>query len=81
MYVQTLLYLSVLAVCIATNNAEEIEGSGDVCNVDGSTCPDDKCCRQSKCDADSPELHCCESGDSDPTCANCPTCSKYFSVF
>ena len=60
-------------------NAEE-EGSGDVCNVDGSTCPEDKCCRQDACEKGGGESHCCTDPSSDPSCANCPTCGMNCSI-
>ena len=58
-------------------------GSGDVCNVDGSTCPQNKCCRDTKCETDAPELKCCddptiEPDKSNPECSNCPKCGKHW---
>ena len=70
------------------------EGSGEVCNVDGSTCPFDKCCLDTQCGVEGGDYNCCE----DPKypgmefskyvvseeglrkkCANCPKCSsKYY---
>ena len=74
----------LLFVVIAKGNEGEGSGDvgnkgkeyGDVCNVDGSTCPDDKCCREAECTKDGGELTCCEDPSSDPTCANCPKCGK-----
>ena len=38
----------VLLITVRNVNAfeVEIEGSGEVCNVEGSTCPEDNCCRK-----------------------------------
>ena len=62
----------------------DVEGSGEVCNVEGSTCPPDKCCRDTKCgkDKESEGLKCCDDPTKDPDrsnpeCANCPKCGKY----
>lgn len=73
-----------LDLVLAQNNDGD-EGSGDVCNVDGSTCPNDKCCRQSKCTTEAPELKCCDDPSKDPDrsnpeCSNCPLCSKCYAL-
>ena len=66
--------------------ASEQEGSGEVCNVEGSTCPDDKCCRDELCgkEKDSEGLKCCDNPTidpdrSNPQCANCPKCGTEYS--
>ena len=75
----------LILAAIANGSGEEgsggDEGSGDVCNVDGSTCPENKCCRDKACEKDGGELHCCTDPSSDPSCANCPTCGKNCSIF
>ena len=77
-YTELILCVMVSVVCFAQ---DEPEGSGDVCNVDGPTCPNDKCCRESNCLKDSPELKCCNDPSKDPDrsnpeCSNCPKCGK-----
>ena len=61
---------------------EALDGSGDasneVCNFEGSTCPEDICCRQELCDKEGNGVSCCEDPDTDPVgCANCPKCGEY----
>ena len=93
MHLLTNMVLMLSATMIVTLGIEEIleilkssledprdenEGSGDVCNVDGSTCPDEKCCREDICKTDGHGLICCNDPDDNPVeCANCPKCSKY----
>lgn len=55
---------------------EEPEGSGDVCQVDGSTCPDEKCCRSETCLKEAPSLQCCDDPSSENSCSPCPTCGN-----
>ena len=61
---------------------ESLEGSGDdsddVCNSEGSTCPDETCCRQEQCDKEGNGVRCCADPNEDPVgCANCPKCGEY----
>ena len=77
------IIIAVLTLVIITkkcNAKSDDEGSGDVCNVDGSTCPEDKCCREAACQKDGGELTCCPDPSSDPTCANCPKCGKNYEI-
>ena len=68
-----------------------IEGSGEVCDVEGSTCPEDKCCSDAVCAQEGENYNCCDDPkhpDMDFSqwvvseegqrmkCANCPKCSK-----
>ena len=60
---------------------EDLDGSGDdsndVCNFEGSTCPENICCRQELCDKEGNGVRCCEDPDTDPVgCANCPKCGE-----
>ena len=57
---RTLLFLCVM-VSVHCSRATDKEGSGEVCNVEGSTCPEDKCCRDAECgkDKDTEGLKCC----------------------
>ena len=60
---------------------EDLDGSGDVsndvCNYEGSTCPENICCRQELCDKEGNGIRCCEDPDTDPVgCANCPKCGE-----
>ena len=85
MKLQAILYLICSTDLIIAQNAEDNEGSGEVCNAEGSTCPDDKCCRPSKCERDVPTLKCCndptkEPDSSNPECSNCPLCGKCYFV-
>ena len=58
----------------------DVAGSGEVCNVEGSTCPEYTCCREEICKQDGHGLKCCKSPEEDPTnCANCPECGMYSS--
>ena len=77
----------VIFMCVIASidfaRATDLEGSGEVCNVEGSTCPNDKCCRDTECgkNKDSEGLKCCNDPTRDPErsnpeCANCPKCSK-----
>ena len=55
----------------------EMEGSGEVCDVEGSTCPEDKCCRKEICEKGGSGLICCENPDEKPVeCAKCPMCGE-----
>ena len=82
---QAILYLICSFDLIIALNAQDNEGSGEVCNVEGSTCPADKCCKPSKCERDAPTLKCCndpteEPDSSNPECSNCPLCGKCYFV-
>ena len=61
--------------------------SGEVCNLEGSTCPSDKCCTDSMCENE--QYRCCDipNGYNRQTfvqyiaqqgsdCASCPKCGK-----
>ena len=43
-------------------------------------CPNDTCCRESKCKAEGGEYRCCADPEEAAECSNCPACGK-FSVF
>ena len=58
-----------------------MEGSGDVCSVEGSTCPEKKCCRPEKCLKDSPNIKCCDEPSSESNCSPCKTCGKLNAIF
>ena len=82
MHIQTanvmLLLSATMVVSSRYDDRGEYEASGDVCNVDGSTCPENKCCRDEICKQDGHGLICCNDPDDNPVeCANCPKCSKY----
>lgn len=55
----------------------EPEASGD-CDFEGSTCPEDKCCRQDRCNYENNAKICCEKtsegGLSDSECSRCDKC-------
>ena len=55
-----------------------MEGSGDVCTVEGSTCPDPEntCCRDEKCQMEGGQVKCCSDPFSDDTCSPCSECGK-----
>ena len=51
---------------------DEPEGSGEVCNIEASTCPEDKCCTDLKCENENKAnqvkaktYSCCELKDSE----------------
>ena len=57
----------------------EIEGSGEVCNVQGSTCPEDNCCRKEICEKHGKGILCCENPhDNSVECATCPMCGESY---
>ena len=57
----------------------EVEGSGEVCDVEGSTCPENTCCRTELCKKDGNGLQCCKNPDENPVeCAKCPMCGESY---
>ena len=82
MYHQTCVYLITWASCVSITVCGVPEGSGEgVCTVEGSTCPNDKCCREEKCKEEGLQLRCCNDPERDTDqlnteCSNCPKCSK-----
>lgn len=57
---------------------EDTEGSGDVCNVEGSTCPDpdNTCCRDEQCQKEGGHSKCCSDPSSENNCSPCSVCGK-----
>ena len=83
MYCLQNLVIAILGVILVAFAFASEEGSSEVCNVEGSTCPSNKCCRDEICgkEKDSEGLKCCgnptiDPDRSNPQCANCPKCSE-----
>ena len=77
---QSMTCLLLLVNLVCSENVDYVEGSGDVCNVEGSSCPEGKCCRPDKCKKEASELKCCDDPNSENTCSPCPTCGKYRAI-
>ena len=69
---------------------DPIEGSGEVCDIEASSCPDDKCCSKKKCDEEGKTVKCCPDhvdfahwivNEGQPLgCSQCPTCCEYIYI-
>ena len=44
---------------VVSAQIDPIEGSGEVCDIEASSCPDDKCCSKRKCDEEGKTVKCC----------------------
>ena len=69
----------VFIVILATVgvNTEEYDGAEDICNIEGSTCPAGRCCRDEICEKENKGLICCDDPASEATCSDCPKCGNF----
>ena len=71
--VRGVIFHLLIGICIVYNKVlaqNEEEGSGEVCNIEASTCPDDKCCTDLSCEKENKKSEvngaiykCCELKD------------------